>query len=315
MKKAEDAKKQKIKAIKYLTSIGCACYDTDDSITKALISASDDCTEEVRLATLAAVKEAAEKQCCKNCGSSCCCKEALVMRLAEMAYERDETGCYLEPSKRVREAAVEALNVCCPDSGPVQEAEEVPPPEERETIPTEDEIRETGDGEDARDAELPEQDLDSVDDDTTAVNSQRSLPAVQGVVMELDRELRIAHVHFQDSQTQFPVGAKLMAVVEREGQHYWLGPLTVYNSFVGSAHVTASDELAWDDIQRGTPIVSTIRVAEKQRSIRPSSHVAPAVPLISEGQARSSRRTHGKHKQPSDKQRAPLITAPSPIVR
>ena len=276
VKMAEDAKKQKIKAIKYLTSIGCACYDIDDSITKALIGASEDCTEDVRLATLNAIKEAAEKQCCKNCGSSCCCKEDLVMRLAEMAYERDDTGCYLEPSKRVREAAKEALMICCPDTGPVQETDETPE-RERETVPTDDEIRETFD----EDAELLEQGIDDPGTDGNAtVDSYQRLPVVEGVVMELDRQLRIAHVHFQDSQTQFPVGTKLMAVVERQGQRHWLGPLTVYKSFAGSAHVTAPHELAWNDIQQGTPVVSTMQVANLARSIRNTSNVAPVVPMM-----------------------------------
>jgi hypothetical protein len=217
VKMAEDAKKQKIKAIKYLTSIGCACYDTDDSITKALIGASDDCTEEVRLATLQAVKEAAEKQCCANCGTTCCCKEELVMRLAEMAYERDDTGCYLEPSERVREAAKEALMTCCPDTGPVVEAEsDLPKP--RETAPEDDVIRETDDGIDPSDAELLEDNIAPDTGDDATVRSSRRLPTVQGVVMELDRELRIAHVHFENSQTKYPIGTKLMAVVQRQGQ-------------------------------------------------------------------------------------------------
>src|SRR5688572_25487533 len=33
IKQAEDLKKQKIKAIKYLASIGCGCYNRDGSIT------------------------------------------------------------------------------------------------------------------------------------------------------------------------------------------------------------------------------------------------------------------------------------------
>ena len=124
VKQAEDLKKQKIKAVKYLTKIGCGCYDIDGSITEALIAASDDCTEAVRLATVEAIADAAEGECCSNCGKVCCCNEDMVKRLAKMAYERDDKGCYLEPSERVREAAVKALEICCPDVSPVMEVGE-----------------------------------------------------------------------------------------------------------------------------------------------------------------------------------------------
>ncbi len=119
IKKAEDLKKQKIKAVKYLTEIGCGCYDTDGSVTEALLAASDDCTEEVRLATVQSIAEAASGACCENCGQTCCCNKKMLTRLAEMAYERDDSGCFKEPSTRVREAAAEALSICCPGTGPV----------------------------------------------------------------------------------------------------------------------------------------------------------------------------------------------------
>lgn len=120
IKKAEDLKPQKIKAIKYLTSIGCGCYDKDGSITKALIAAAEDCTEDVRLETLTAVGEAATGKCCSNCGQVCCCNDDMLKKLAQIAYERDEYGCYSEPSKRVRDAATEALLACCPGQVPLE---------------------------------------------------------------------------------------------------------------------------------------------------------------------------------------------------
>src|SRR5438477_8410412 len=43
-----------------------------------------------------------------------CCSEEISNKLYEIAYERDDTGCYLEPSERVRLAAAEALRTCCP---------------------------------------------------------------------------------------------------------------------------------------------------------------------------------------------------------
>jgi hypothetical protein len=113
VKQAEDLKKQKIKAVKYLASIGCGCYNRDGSITDALLKSMDDCTEEVRLATVQAMSEAAMGERCANCKQRSCCSEELSNKLYEIAYERDETGCFLEPSERVRLAAAEALRTCC----------------------------------------------------------------------------------------------------------------------------------------------------------------------------------------------------------
>lgn len=124
----EDLAPQKIKAIKYLTQIGCACYDKTGEITKALIASSEDCTEEVRLVTMESIHAAAQGKCCANCGMKCCCKPELTMQLSKIVYDRDDTGCYIEPSKRVREAALRALCACCPNAEPVQEEEPEPLP-------------------------------------------------------------------------------------------------------------------------------------------------------------------------------------------
>jgi len=115
VKQAEDLAPQKIKAVKYLASIGCGCYNRDGSITDALIKSMDDCTEAVRLATVQAISEAAAGEMCSNCKMRSCCSEEISNKLYEIAYERDDTGCYLEPSERVRLAAAEALRTCCPN--------------------------------------------------------------------------------------------------------------------------------------------------------------------------------------------------------
>ena len=131
VKQAEDLAPQKIKAIKYLTKIGCGCYDKEDKITKALEAAMGDCTEKVRLATVEAIAEAADGECCSSCGKVCCCNETILKKLAELAYERDDTGCHLEPSSKVREAAAAALVICCPSEGPVEEVVESEEEEQR----------------------------------------------------------------------------------------------------------------------------------------------------------------------------------------
>lgn len=134
IKKAEDLKPQKIKAIKYLASIGCGCYDKDGSVTDALVAAAEDCTEDVRLATMQQIHSAATGKCCSNCGQVCCCNDKMLKKLAQVAYERDEFGCYAEPSKRVRCAAASALAACCPGSVPLEVLQEEPK-EPEETAP------------------------------------------------------------------------------------------------------------------------------------------------------------------------------------
>jgi hypothetical protein len=126
IKQAEDMKAQKIKAIKYLATIGCGCYDKDKTITNAMLASLEDCTEEVRLATVQAIMTAAEGKACGNCHSNCCCGKELVEKLSDIAYERDDSGCYLEPSERVRAAAQQALSVCCPSRQPLEIVEALP---------------------------------------------------------------------------------------------------------------------------------------------------------------------------------------------
>ncbi len=104
----EDQAKQKIKAIKYLAEIGCGCHE---EAAGALLSALDDCTEEVRYAAAKALAEAAGDPCEKCSGAGCCSAEA-IEKLYIVACGQDETGCYLERSERVRAAACTALRAC-----------------------------------------------------------------------------------------------------------------------------------------------------------------------------------------------------------
>ncbi len=134
VKQEEDLKPQKIKAIKYLASIGCGCYDKDGEITAAMIAASEDCTEEVRLTTMEELLKLACGKCCSKCGMTCCCKEPMLKKLAQIAYAKDEFGCYVEPSARVRELAAKVLQACCPSPLPpvIQPEEKTPETKEPE---------------------------------------------------------------------------------------------------------------------------------------------------------------------------------------
>ncbi|MBX3411233.1 MAG: hypothetical protein KF708_00845 [Pirellulales bacterium] len=113
IKQQEDLAKQKIKAIKYLASIGCGCYP---GVKEALMAALDDCTEKVRYEAAKAIGEAACNNCA-TCNKQCCCDEELSLKLAEVAYEMDDECCYKERSERVREAARQALMNCCSMKG------------------------------------------------------------------------------------------------------------------------------------------------------------------------------------------------------
>jgi len=108
IKKEEDLKKQKIKAIKYLADVGCCCYP---GVKEALLAALDDCTEDVRYEAAVAFCEAAGNHCdpCEKCS---CCGADVMQKLHELAYEQDETCCYVEPSEQVRAAARNALESC-----------------------------------------------------------------------------------------------------------------------------------------------------------------------------------------------------------
>lgn len=138
IKKAEDMKLQKIKAIKYLATIGCGCYDKDGEITDALIAATDDCTPDVREAALEAIDDATNGECCRRCGSTSCCNEKINKRLSEIAYERDDTGCPIEPNADIRKLAAKVLKRCCPGgppTGPIEEDYEEATEESVELIP------------------------------------------------------------------------------------------------------------------------------------------------------------------------------------
>ena len=191
IKKAEDMKAQKIKAIKYLASIGCGCYDQDGKITEALLAATDDCTPDVREAAIEAIEDAAGNQCCKKCGSTSCCSEEIAKRLSAMAYERGDDGCPIEANAEIREAAARALKKCCPGgppTGPILEEapepdpgpEPIPPPELPEPIPGEGFGDETGiPGESGGDA-----DTDDAAEEGSLDLSSHGVPGIQFEVPE-----------------------------------------------------------------------------------------------------------------------------------
>ncbi len=130
IKAEEDLAPQKIKAIKYLATVGCGCYP---GVKEALLAALDDCTEDVRLEAATAFCEAAGDPC-SNCNRSGCCAADVMTKLQEMAYEQDDQCCYKEPSARVREVAANALKACRRVHRP---APETPQPVDDKEVPVE----------------------------------------------------------------------------------------------------------------------------------------------------------------------------------
>jgi len=113
IKAEEDAAPQKIAALRYLATIGCAgCYP---GVEEAFIAALDDCTEEVRFEAVLALRKTACGCCkCQGCCKDGCCSEKIQTTLREMAYETDDMGCPKESSERVRRVARLALRQCGP---------------------------------------------------------------------------------------------------------------------------------------------------------------------------------------------------------
>ena len=112
---------KRVKAAKYLGKVDCQAFpESQDQLLDLVVN---DKFEEVRLAAAKAFKEQFSKGCNQNPSKKkqrrydtcrgCCNNVKILNKLAEQAYECDETGCANEPSPRVREAIAEALNCCC----------------------------------------------------------------------------------------------------------------------------------------------------------------------------------------------------------
>ena len=257
VKTAEDLKPQKIKAVKYLAKIGCGCYDIDGSITAAMLASSEDCTEDVRLATVEAIAEQAGGKCCANCGQVCCCNEAVIKRLAQMAYHRDDKGCYIEPSQRVREAAARALDICCPNRAPVIEVSDQPEVQPEPLIVPEGIEPSAPEGIDGEAAE-GEAYLPPIVDSFTRQAPEHLAPVASphGVIIHLDAERRAAHVHFEDRQTRIPVGSLVVVYTETPQGREVVGRMRVYDSFEGSANIQELDPGTFDKVVRGTRVMT-----------------------------------------------------------
>ncbi len=150
IKMAEDMKKQKLKALKYLADINCGCYNNDGKVEAAFLEALADCDPDVRLAAVEGLANAAscssgekkhclhckdkkkgllkgkdeEPSCCDGCRTTCCTRK-LQDKLQEIAYGMTDDGCYKEPVMEIRCAAEQLLCACPP--APIEPEELVRP--------------------------------------------------------------------------------------------------------------------------------------------------------------------------------------------
>jgi hypothetical protein len=203
-----------------------------------------------------------------------------------MAYERDETGCYLEPSERVRQAAARALEICCPNTAPVViEPEPIPGPAvpDREELPQQPQIP------DREEAPLPpvtgqEVYHPAINPVIDTTSDQLALGADPlGVVVYADTSRNIAHVHFQQQNLSIPTGTQLLMMSPlAETSQVW-GELEVVESFVGSANVRCVSASALERLQPGHPVVLVPAPVVKQVATADHPPVdaspAPVAPL------------------------------------
>lgn len=299
IKQAEDLAPQKIKAIKYLATLGCGCYDKDKKITKALLAAMDDCTEEVRLAAVQAIAEAASAGYCQHCSQRSCCGEEITNQLYKIAYELDDLGCPVEPSERVREAALEAMRICCPNRLPVEAiapvpveggdrppaVEGAPPTTPTPAVPTpavpppatgnENRAARIDPNHFLRDASLPAP-RSSLPPVVSPPSSRRTarmqsishpVPAAPptrlevpiGSVSIFDANRNIAHVHFRDSSFVAAANSRLQVFLPSENGTQFIGEVEVLQGFPGSANVRPIDEMDLIRFGRHVQVVPAVR--------------------------------------------------------
>jgi hypothetical protein len=130
IKADQDLAPQKVKAIRFLATVGCDCYE---EVGGALAAALEDCTEEVRYEAAVALCKTAGNACC-HCEKGCC-NAKIMTKLNDMASGQDEKGCYKESSPRVRAAAELALNACRQKVG-ATEPTPTPVPKRGKEVPT-----------------------------------------------------------------------------------------------------------------------------------------------------------------------------------
>ncbi|QEG01472.1 hypothetical protein Mal15_55480 [Stieleria maiorica] len=105
----QDKAPQKAKAIKFLAKQGCG--KCNEAAEDALLAALDDCSEDIRIATLDGLREAVTGKGGCICPNSCCSPK-LLKKLYEIVYEKDDCNEFVEPSHYVRRRARLVICAC-----------------------------------------------------------------------------------------------------------------------------------------------------------------------------------------------------------
>jgi hypothetical protein len=187
MKIDQDLAPQKIKALKYISSVGCSCYNkqSEGAVEAALMEGMKDCTVDVRIAAIQVVLDNAGCQCSCSGQGQCetCCSPGVLKLLEEIAYKMNDNGCYVEPNQQVRCLAAQALLACppLPWEPPTEEADKP-----KTAVPDPDLIDTGESNSEEADAELKDQgeqggaggDSAANDDDTTRNPTQGNFQQV-----------------------------------------------------------------------------------------------------------------------------------------
>jgi hypothetical protein len=130
-------------------SHGERCHDLKKKVEKAICDCIDRLCGKAppkehnhKLKTLFGGEECPQEPAICGKGLGSCCTPEIREKLQQLAYGRDDRGCFLERSSRVRELAAAALQACsacggcgCPDTGIGGVFREMPPEEAREMGP------------------------------------------------------------------------------------------------------------------------------------------------------------------------------------
>ena len=117
IKMAEDLAPQKLKALKYLATLGCGCYNDKNAglVEGAVLEGLDDCTIEVRREALNLVLnqvQGGQCGCQPACNPKSCCTPKIYKKLEEMVNKTTNTGCPAESDSSIRYLAQQVLNAC-----------------------------------------------------------------------------------------------------------------------------------------------------------------------------------------------------------
>ncbi len=264
MKIDQDLAPQKIKALKYISSVGCSCYNkqTEGLVEKAIVEGMKDCSLDVRIAAMCVVLDNAGNACsCQGlCGT--CCSPGVVKALEEIAYKTDDTGCYLEPNEQVRNLAQRALAVCpaFPEKKVPEPKPPVPDPDliDKGGAASDkgvDELTDPGTNQDENDGAKKKQNDSQNGNDTEAPNSANSdLPPLPGSVPVRIISSRTSHgPAWNDPALEELEIRGVVDAIQPDLSNVTIELVRSYRLPVGSPLVIACDE---ENISFGTVISS-----------------------------------------------------------